>query len=64
MPSAGQKPAFEDAMAQMCCPDRRIDRLCITRLFRAVVLYLLTSRKENPEDVVFMREGGDELAVR
>src|SRR5258705_10475608 len=26
----GQKPAFEDAMAQVGCPDRRIDRLCIT----------------------------------
>ena len=26
----GQKPAFDDAMAQMGCPDRRIDRLCIT----------------------------------
>ena len=26
----GQKPAFDDAMAQVGCPDRRIDRLCIT----------------------------------
>jgi hypothetical protein len=26
----GQKPAFEDAMAQVGCPDRRIDRLCFT----------------------------------
>ena len=26
----GQKPAFENAMAQVGCPDRRIDRLCIT----------------------------------
>jgi hypothetical protein len=26
-----QKPAFDDAMAQVGCPDRRIDRLCITR---------------------------------
>ena len=26
----GQKRAFEDAMAQVGCPDRRIDRLCIT----------------------------------
>ena len=26
----GQKPAFKNAMAQMGCPDRRIDRLCIT----------------------------------
>jgi hypothetical protein len=28
----GQKPAFDNnAMAQVGCPDRRIDRLCITR---------------------------------
>src|SRR5262245_34224502 len=26
----GQKPAFEDALAQVGCPDRRIGRLCIT----------------------------------
>src|SRR5262249_4883244 len=26
----GQKAAFEDAVAQVGCPDRRIDRLCIT----------------------------------
>src|SRR3954467_14536738 len=26
----GQKLAFDDAMAQVGCPDRRIDRLCIT----------------------------------
>ncbi len=26
----GQNPAFDDAMAQVGCPDRRIDRLCIT----------------------------------
>src|SRR6476659_6500499 len=26
----GQKPAFCDALALMGCPDRRIDRLCIT----------------------------------
>jgi hypothetical protein len=26
----GQKPAFDNAMAQVGCPDRRIDRLCIT----------------------------------
>ena len=26
----GQKPAFYDALALMGCPDRRIDRLCIT----------------------------------
>jgi hypothetical protein len=26
----GQQPAFDDAMAQVGCPDRRIDRLCIT----------------------------------
>jgi hypothetical protein len=26
----GQKRAFDDAMAQVGCPDRRIDRLCIT----------------------------------
>src|SRR3989440_5569274 len=26
----GQKPAFENAVAQVGCPDRRIDRLCIT----------------------------------
>jgi hypothetical protein len=26
----GQKDAFDDAMAQVGCPDRRIDRLCIT----------------------------------
>jgi hypothetical protein len=25
----GQKPAFDDAMALVGCPDRRIDRLCI-----------------------------------
>ena len=26
----GQKRVFDDAMAQVGCPDRRIDRLCIT----------------------------------
>ena len=26
----GQKPAFENAVARVGCPDRRIDRLCIT----------------------------------
>src|SRR5262244_722915 len=26
----GQKHAFDNALAQMGCPDRRIDRLCIT----------------------------------
>ena len=26
----GQKPAFKDALALMGCPERRIDRLCIT----------------------------------
>jgi hypothetical protein len=26
----GQKDAFDDAMAQVGCSDRRIDRLCIT----------------------------------
>jgi hypothetical protein len=26
----GQKLAFDDALAQVGCPDRRIDRLCIT----------------------------------
>src|SRR5215472_2308495 len=26
----GQKPAFDDAPAQVGCPDRRIGRLCIT----------------------------------
>src|SRR5262245_4732985 len=26
----GQKPAFENAVAHVGCPDRRIDRLCIT----------------------------------
>ena len=26
----GQKPAFDNAMAHLGCPDRRIDRLCIT----------------------------------
>jgi hypothetical protein len=26
----GQFPAFENAMAQVGCPDRRIDRLCVT----------------------------------
>src|SRR5436309_1963431 len=26
----GQQPAFDDAMARVGCPDRRIDRLCIT----------------------------------
>lgn len=26
----GQKHAFKDAMAQVGCPDRRIDRHCIT----------------------------------
>src|SRR5262249_49019686 len=26
----GQLPAFDDAMALVGCPDRRIDRLCIT----------------------------------
>ena len=25
----GQKPAFDNALAQVGCPDRRIDRLCI-----------------------------------
>ena len=27
----GQKPAFDNALAHVGCPDRRIDRLCITR---------------------------------
>ena len=31
----GQKPAFDNALAQMGCPDRRIDRLC-ARLFPEV----------------------------
>jgi hypothetical protein len=26
----GQQHAFDDAMARVGCPDRRIDRLCIT----------------------------------
>ena len=26
----GQKPAFDNAMALVGCPDRRIDRFCIT----------------------------------
>src|ERR1700756_1328339 len=26
----GQFPAFKNAMAQVGCPDRRIDRLCVT----------------------------------
>src|SRR6266540_1894076 len=26
----GQKPAFDNAVAHVGCPDRRIDRLCIT----------------------------------
>ena len=26
----GQKPAFDNALALVGCPDRRIDRLCIT----------------------------------
>src|SRR4051812_47471061 len=26
----GQKPAFDNAMARVGCPDRQIDRLCIT----------------------------------
>ena len=26
----GQKPAFDNALAHVGCPDRRIDRLCIT----------------------------------
>jgi hypothetical protein len=26
----GHKPAFDNAMARVGCPDRRIDRLCIT----------------------------------
>jgi hypothetical protein len=26
----GQKPAFDNAVARVGCPDRRIDRLCIT----------------------------------
>ena len=26
----GQKPAFDDAVAHLGCPDRQIDRLCIT----------------------------------
>jgi hypothetical protein len=29
----GQNRAFDDAMAQVGCPDRRIDRLCITYCF-------------------------------
>src|SRR6516164_10992065 len=28
-PGPGQKAAFDNAMAQVGCPDRRIDRLCI-----------------------------------
>ena len=29
-PDPVQKPAFDDALAHVGCPDRRIDRLCIT----------------------------------
>ena len=29
-PGPGQKPAFDNALAHVGCPDRRIDRLCIT----------------------------------
>jgi hypothetical protein len=29
-PGPAQKPAFDNAMALVGCPDRRIDRLCIT----------------------------------
>jgi hypothetical protein len=29
-PGPVQKPAFDDALAHVGCPDRRIDRLCIT----------------------------------
>src|SRR5678816_1044848 len=35
----GQKHAFEDAKAHMGCPDRRIDRHCIT-CFRPPNLYV------------------------
>ena len=38
----GQKPAFDNALAQVGCPDRRIDRLCITMLF---ALPTFTSRR-------------------
>jgi hypothetical protein len=33
----GQKPAFDYAMALVGCPDRRIDRLCITCCLRVLV---------------------------
>ncbi len=39
----GQNLAFENAMAQVGCPDRRIDRLCFTVLF---ALPTFTSRPD------------------
>src|SRR5437016_14352276 len=35
----GQKPAFENAVAHMGCPDRRLDRLCITCCSPSATLY-------------------------
>ena len=49
----GQKPAFCDALAHVGCPDRRIDRLCITCLF---ALPTFTSR-QMPSAISFTPQG-------
>ena len=46
----GQKPAFDNAMAQVGCPDRRIDRLCITC---CSPFPTLTSRRLPRRDLVY-----------
>jgi hypothetical protein len=37
----GQLPAFDNALAQVGCPDRRIDRLCITCCFALPNLHIV-----------------------
>src|SRR5438067_50888 len=43
----GQKPAFENAVAQVGCSDRRIDRLCITCCSSSPTLHItLDTRRD------------------
>jgi hypothetical protein len=37
-------PAFDNALALVCCPDRRIDRLCIDVLFALRNLHVVPAR--------------------
>jgi hypothetical protein len=40
----GQKPAFDDAMAHVGCPDRWIDRLCISAVRPPILPITLVAR--------------------